>query len=216
MATTPESRLALYNDALQLCEERRLATLTDNVKSRRELDNVWNNGGVDTCLEEADWTFARRTEQIIADPNIQPSFGYIHAFKQPPDWLRTSAIASDPYFQAALTQYGDEGGYWWGDLDVIYVKYVSNDPSYGMNLALWPEWFKQFAAAHFAWKVVGQLTHSKDIKDKVEKERERTMYAARGKNGMDEPPAFFPRGQWSRARQGLYFGRPNRVGAAWY
>jgi hypothetical protein len=215
MPTVSENQLALYNDSLQMVEERRLASLTENRKPRFELDVVWNGGGVNACLEEADWTFARRSVQILADPNIQPSFGFIHGFKQPPDWLRTSAIASDPYYQAALTQYADEGGYWWSDIDTIYVKYVSNDAAYGGNLALWPEWFKQFAAAHFAEKIVGQITHSEKIQQKVEKLREKHMYAARGKNGMDEPPGFFPRGQLSRARQGLYFGRPDRIASDW-
>jgi hypothetical protein len=180
------------------------------------LDEVWADGGINACLEEADWIFARRTAQLVYDPSVQPTFGYIHGFQKPTDWVRTSAIASDPYFQAALTQYQDENGWWWGDLDTIYVKYVSNDVHYGGNMNLWSEGFTQFVHAHFASKIVGIITHSKQVQDKIYKLRMDTLLSARGKDTMNEPPGFFSRGQWSRARQGLYFGRPNRVGASWY
>lgn len=212
MPTVAETQLQLYNDALMLCEERILASTSEPRKPRYLLDAVFSGGGVNACLEEADWIFARRTEQIVYDPSIQPSFGYIHAFQHPSDWLRTSAISFDPYFESNLTQYQDEAGYWWSDLDTIYVKYISSDPAYGGNMALWSEAFKQFAAAHFASKIVGSLTHSQDIKDRVAAERKRTVEAARGKDGMNEPPGFFTRGQLSRARQGRYFGRPDRAG----
>jgi len=216
MATVLETQLQIYNDALKLVEERKLASLTEARKPRYLLDDVWNGGGVDACLEESDWDFARCTNMLVYDPSINPAFGYIHAFKHPPDWLRTSAVASDPYFQSALTQYADEAGYWWGDLAQIYVKYVSNDVNYGGNLALWPESFKQFVAAHFAQKIVGSLTHDKSIKQAVQMEYERLKSGARGKDAMNEPPGFFSRGQLSRARQGLYFGRANRTGEGWY
>jgi hypothetical protein len=216
MATISETQLDIYNQSLFICEERALASTIENRKPRYLLDQIWNNGGVDACLEESDWLFARRTEQIVYDPSIQPSFGYIHAFKKPADWLRTSAVASDPYFQSPLVQYSDEGGYWWGDLDQIFVKYVSNDPAYGGNFSMWPESFKQFVAAHFASKIIGSLTHSKSKIDDVKEERRKLVTAARGKDAMGDPPGFFGRGQLSRARQGLYFGRPGRVDAGWY
>lgn len=210
------SQLALYNQALLYCEERSLASLSEARKPRFLLDQVWNDGGVRACLEEGLWTFATRTESIVFDPNIQPAFGYIHAFQQPPDYIRTVAIASDAYFNSALTQYADEKGYWWGDLDTLFVKYVSDDPLYGKNLAGWPETFKLFVASHFASLIVKSLTHSKEIQDRVEAIRRKNLVSCRGKDGMNEPPGFFPRGQLSRARQGMSFGRPDRTGQGWY
>jgi hypothetical protein len=210
------TQLQIYNDALMLCEERLLASVTEPRKPRYLLDQVWNNGGVNACLEEGLWTFAARTESIVFDPNIQPAFGYIHAFEQPSDYTRTIAIASDPYFNSALTQFRDEGGYWWADLATLYVTYVSTDANYGNNLTLWSEVFKQFVVAHFASKIVKALTHDKEIQDRVEMARKKALESSRGKDGMNEPPGFFPRGQLSRARQGLYFGRPDRSGGGWY
>lgn len=212
MATVAETQLQLYNDALQMCEERPLASLTENRKPRYELDRVWLAGGVNDCLEESDWDFARRTIMATYDPSIQPDFGYLHAFQKPEDWLRTSAVSDDPYFENGLTRYQDEAGYWWADLQSIYIKYISSDPNYGGNLGLWTGAFKQFAASHFASKIVGTLTHDKSIIQKVMGMREGLLGSSRSKDAMNEPPGFFSAGQWSRARRGTYFGRPNRTG----
>lgn len=223
MPGVTETQLALYNDALKLCEEETLGSVTgagtglnEDRKPRYLLDDVWNNGGVSACLEESDWIFARRTLAIAYDPSIQPNFGYLHGFQHPADWLRTSAISPDPYQTNPLTQYKDERGYWWCDLETIYVTYVSNDANYGGNFALWTESFKAFAAAHFAQKIIGGLTHDKRIKEDVYKERQMQLYSARGKDAQNEPPGFFPRGQLVRARRGSYFGRPNYSGGDRY
>lgn len=210
------SQIALYNDSLLLCEERLLASVTEARKPRYLLDQVWNNGGVHACLEEGLWTFAARVIAPVYDPNIQPSFGFIHAFEKPFDYVRTMGISSDPYFNDSLTRFADEAGWWWADLQNIYVKYVSKDDAYGMDLTRWPETFKQFVAAHFASKIVKSLTHDKSIQDRVAMDRKNTLESARSKDGMNEPAHFFPRGQLSRARAGMYFGRPNRGGGGGY
>lgn len=204
--TTP-TQLSIYNEALILCEERILASLTEARKPRYLLDTVWNDGGVQACLEEGMWTFATRTVAIQYNPAIQPAYGYIHAFQKPADYIRTAALSSEPYFQAALTQIADEAGYWWGDLATLYVKYISNDENYGWNLTLWPQTFFDFVCAHFAKKIVKSLTHDKEIQDRVELARKTTLNSSRSKDAMNEPAGFFPRGQLSRARQGMYSGR---------
>ena len=210
------TQLSIYNEALLLCEERTLASLSESRKPRFLLDQVWNDNGLRDCLSEGQWTFATRSISVTYDPNIQPAFGYIHAFQQPADFVRTCGVASDGYFNSALSQFADENGYWWGDMDTMFVKFVSSDPSYGLDLTLWPEYFTRFVEAHFATKIVGPLTHDNNLKMTLEKKREQTLDSARSKNGINEPAGFFPRGQLSRARQGLYFGRPDRNGSGWY
>lgn len=210
MPTTAASQLQIYNDALKLCEERLLASTSEARKPRYLLDDVWNGGGIDACLEESDWDFARRTIAATYDPSIQPSFGYQHAFQHPPDWLRTSGISPDPYFETVLTRYSDEGGYWYADIQTIYVKYVSNDANYGKNYNLMPQSFQNFVAAYFANQIVGVLTHDKQIQAKVEQSWMALLKNAKSKDALNEPPGFFPRGSWTRARQGSQFGRPTR------
>ena len=53
-------RLSLYNDALLLCGERALTSLSEDREPRRLLDQIWNSGGVNVCLAEGQWFFAMR------------------------------------------------------------------------------------------------------------------------------------------------------------
>lgn len=195
------TRLSLYNDALLACGERALNSLTENREPRYLLDQIWNNNGVKNCLEEGQWYFAMRTIQLDYDPDIEPPFGYAHAFDKPTDWIRTVSLASDEFFRAPLLRYNDEAGYWYSDLNTIYVRYVSNDDAYGMNLALWPETFKEFVAAHFAMKVVLKITNDEDRFAKVVKIREMLMRTAKSKAAMADATQFPVPGSWSQSRR---------------
>jgi len=201
------SRLTLYNDALLLCGERSLDTLNDNVEPRRLLDQVWNSNAVDACLEEAQWEFAMRTIRIDYDPGITPDFGYRRAFDKPTDWILTSAIASDEYFRAPLTRYVDETGYWFADEDLIYVRYVSNDSSYGADLSLWPASFTDFVAAHLASKIILKLSKDEaklslfiNPQNPQHSIRGRALTQAKSRCAMSGPVQFPVAGDWAKSR----------------
>ena len=109
MATT---KLNLYNKALRYLGERTLANLTEERAPRRLLDDVYDQGGIEYCLEQGQWHFAMRTISIDYDTTIEPPFGYKRAFSKPADWVVTSALCSDEYFNTPITQYVDEAEYW--------------------------------------------------------------------------------------------------------
>ena len=73
------SRLKIYNGALLLCGQRRLDALTDEAESRHLLDEVWNDGGVNSCLSEGQWRFAMRASRLDFDPAVEPAWGIIAA-----------------------------------------------------------------------------------------------------------------------------------------
>lgn len=194
------SRLALYNLALLFSGERALASLTENREPRRLLDQVWDTGGVDKCLELGQWKFAMRTKQIDYDPDIEPTFGFQRAFDKPTDWVVTSAVCSDAYFRVPLLGYVDEAGYWYSDLDTIYVRYVSNDPGYGTNMDRWPGSFENLVAAYFSLNIVWKLSNSNDAYTKAEKRYEKLLKIALNKDAMADPAKTMPPGRWSRSR----------------
>jgi hypothetical protein len=194
-------RLSIYNDALLICGERALATLSDNVQSRILLDQVWNQNGVLRCLEDGQWFFAMRAEMIDLDPNIHTQFGYPNAFAKPSDWVLTSQVSTDEFFRVPLTRYVDEAGYWYSDLQTIYVRFVSNDPAYGMNLAGWPQTFHDFVAAHFASKVILKLSSDAAKLKEVMDIRSNYLMIAKSRSAMAEPTKFPPPGSWSSARR---------------
>ena len=204
MGTT---RLQLYNDALLMAGERSISSLTVDEEVRYLLDQVWNNNGVDGCLEEGQWEFAMRTVRIDYDPGIQPDYGYTRAFDKPTDWILTSALCSDEFFRVPLTRYVDETGYWFSDLDQIYVRYVSNASGYGSDLSKWPRSFCEFVAAHFASKIIIKVTNDETRlrlfinPDNPEHSiRGRALLHAKSRCAMAGPTQFKPQGQWAGAR----------------
>jgi hypothetical protein len=209
------TQLTLYNGALLRCEERGLASLTEAREPRYLLDSVWNGStsAIDYCLEMGQWNFAIRSVQADYSPSVEPAFGYTRAFNKPTDWLRTAAVASDQYFTAPLEAMFDEGGYWYADLDTIFVRFVSNDINYGNNMGLWPPAFTMTVEAYLASRVVGRIAKAEDIKDRVMKEWSVLVKDARGKNAMDTGRQTFPRGTWSRSRIGQGFGDRGNSGS---
>lgn len=194
------TQLSLYNDALLLCGERFLSSLTEEREPRRLLDQVWSNGGIDACLEMGQWNFAMRTVMIDYDPSIEPDFGYNRAFQKPDDWILTSALCSDEFFTSPNIRHVDEAGYWYADIDALYVRYVSNDTDYGMDLNKWPESFREFVAAHFANKIIYKLASSQDDRDRIAKLCKEALKTAKSRAAMAEPTSFPARGAWVSAR----------------
>ena len=208
MGTT---RLQLYNDALLCAGQRAITDLTVTEESRRLLDQVWNNGGVDGCLEEAQWEFAMRTIRIDYDPSIMPpdGFGYNRGFDKPTDWILTSALCSDEFFRTPLLQYVDEAGFWFSSLDTMYVRYVSNDSGYGGNLANWPKSFTEFVAAHFATQLILKITNDEarmrlfiNLENPLHSIRGRALMKAKSRCAMSGPTVMPAQGSWVSSRRG--------------
>lgn len=193
-------QLSVYNGALLHCAERFLSSLTEQREPRRLLDRVWASNGVKTCLEAGQWNFAMRTVQIDYDPSIEPDFGYGRAFQKPDDWVLTSALCSDEFFREPLLRYVDESGYWYSDLDTLYVRFVSDDTNYGMDMNKWPDSFREFVEAHFASKIVLKLTTSEAQTATVMEARKNLLKTAKSRAAMADPTSFPARGNWVNSR----------------
>ena len=209
------TKLGVFNGALRLCKERKLASLTENREPRRLLDDAWGDGStvgaVRVCLEMGQWTFATKGIRLDYDPSIEPDFGFRKVFDQPSDMVRPVAICEDEYFQQPLLRYSDERRYWFADLDTIYVKYVSNASDYGADLSLWPENFTRLVEAYLAREIVGNLTGADS--EKVEKAWEEAKKDSRSFDAMNKPTAFPPEGSWSASRRGS--GRQSYFSGSW-
>lgn len=194
------TRLSIYNDACLLVGERALSSLTEEVETRRLLDQVYDNRGFRKCLAAGQWVFAMRAVAIDYDVAVDPGFGYQRAFEKPTDWELTSGVWSDEYLETPLTRYADEAGYWYADPDTIYVKYVSNDAAYGLDIANWPTEFEEYVSAYFAQKIakkVGGLAMYKEATFELEQAERK----AKNNNAMASPTKFPARGSWTRSRQ---------------
>lgn len=196
------SKLTVYNGALRECGERKLSSLTENREPRRVLDSVWDNDFIRQCLSEALWNHAMRTVELTYSPSLSPEFGYRYAFDKPTDWLRTASVCSDDRFTAPLLQYNDEAGYWFADLETIYVRYVSDDPEYGADLSLWPAKFTEYVETKLAAKSAKRITGSDSEAARIDKLAKDKLKGARSVDAMNEPTKFAPEGSWVSSRGG--------------
>lgn len=197
------NQLSLFNKALLLMGERSLASLSEEREPRRRLDEVWDNGGaVKTCLEQGQWNFAMRSVQIDYDTSIDPGFGYQRAFEKPTDWVLTSAVCADEFFRVPLLDYWDESGYMYADLDTIYVRYVSNHATYGLDMGKWPESFREYVEEFLCSKVVLAVTEDENKEAASLKRLRKKLLTAKSRAAMAEPTAFPAQGGWTSARQG--------------
>lgn len=203
-------RLKIYKAALRICGETTISALTENREPRRLLDEIWDDGGVQACLENGQWRFATRAIRLDYDTDITPEFGYRYAFQKPTDWVSTAAVSSDEYFNTNLTQYSDEQGYWYSDETILYVKYVSNHADWGGNLADWPQRFADYVSAYFAEKIIRKLTSDDERVLEVRDALKRNELEAKNHDVMGEPTRFPPQGAWNRSRYGTRGSRDDR------
>lgn len=200
------TKLGLYNGALRILKERKLASLSENREPRRLLDDVWGdgstNGAVRYCLEMGQWTFATRSAQVDYSPSITPGFGHRYAFDQPSDMVRVTAVCADEYYTQPLLEYVDERRYWYASQPTIYVKYISNDANYGADLSLWPESFVKVVEAYLAKEIAGSLTQGDDKVRLAEALWDQAKKEARSADAMNKPTVFPPPGSWVSSRRG--------------
>jgi hypothetical protein len=201
------SQLSLYQGALAFLGQPELASLTENREPRHLLDRFYtDDDGIKIVLEHADWNFATRTVKVEFDSALTPDFGLNRAFSKPTDWVRTSQQANDEYFTTPLVdhQFKDEQGYWFADIDTIYVRYVSDDDSYGRDLSLWPSSFVEYFQAYMAMRIAPRLDIAEASKDKLEERVERLYKSAASKDARNEGIKFPPESGWPRSRRGRY------------
>lgn len=207
------SRLTLYNGALRILGDTKLASLTEAKEARYLLDDVWDDGAVDYCLEQGLWNFAIRSAEMTSDPSIEPDFGFSLAYEKSTDWVRTAAVTSDPYFQCVVTAdgYRDEAGYLWTDIAPLYMSWVSNDAAYGNDMSMWPKTFVKFVEYDLAFEICPRMKQAENKLDRVEKAMMRTLTDARSKDAMNNGPQRRPGGSWSRMRRGGDRGSRSRL-----
>lgn len=191
---------SLYDNALLILGERKLASLTENVEPRRVLDTVWDAGAVDACLEEGQWLFARRAAKLDYSPDVTPAFGYQFGFEKPDDFIRTAAVCTDEYYNVPLLQYTEEAGFWYSDYQEIYFKWISNDINFGGDLGKWPTSFKRYVEAYLANEAAPRITEDKNKRQEVYAIMEKRRKKAQSIDAMAEPTKFQPTGSWLSAR----------------
>ena len=194
MGTT---KLKLYNGALLLIGENALSALTDDVKGRYVIDGMYDDA-LDFCLAQGLWAFATRAVSITS--SVTPSFHYTYGFEIPSDLIRIGAVWTDDNEAVPITEYAKEGNYIYADVTPIYIQYISNDASWGLDLTKWPPWYVEYVKAHIAAEICQTITGNTTKTEEARKFEMIQRRAAGNRNAMEKPARFPPRGQWSNAR----------------
>ena len=199
------SKLSLYQGALLNLSIERLDTISEDIEPRHTMDDVWDNQLRDRVLQKGQWNFATRSVKLESSTSTTPTFGYQYAFDKASDFLRTVGVCQDEYFDIPLTRYVDEASWWFADMDPIYVRYVSNDSSYGYDYSIWPPNFSEWVEHYMAYKAGGRLKGQFDT-DALYKKQKQALLEAKSTDAMESPALFPPLGSWSNSRVGWRSG----------
>lgn len=193
------TKLELYNAALGYLGPVRLANLNENRPDRRELDAVYD-GALQTILEQGLWFFALRTVRLTPDADVEPMFGRSYVFSVPTDFVRLRLISTDERQEVEDTTFRREGNYWHSDHSILYVTYVSNHTSYGLDLGKWPEAVADAAAAEMAEKSTLPISKDKGTKNDLAFIKKRALVDAKRLNAVDERVKGKPLSSWASNR----------------
>jgi hypothetical protein len=148
-------KLAVYNDALLLIGERKLASLTENREPRRLLDSAFDFGAVEYCLEIVKPVFSRKTIKLtVSVPSTNHDMDNV--FTLPADWISTVDVYSDSRLDQPITRYINEDRTIACEYETIFVRYCSSD-----NASVFTKWSPVFArvvSAYLARDISMRLT----------------------------------------------------------
>lgn len=196
-------RLTIYNGALRECEERKLASLTEDREPRRLLDDAWSagKGMIAFALAAKQWRFGRRSVQLDYDTAVDPAYGRRYAFAQPDDYIRTCKLCSDERMDVPFLDYEVEAGYWYADVEPLYLSYISTDTNYGGDLTLWPPAFVLWVETHLASLIAPRLVGVEKANRLIKLASMRLKEAA-SVDAMEDPTKFPPPGSFVLSRGG--------------
>ncbi len=196
------SALSLFNKALRYLGERKLASLNENRESFRYLQDEYSDNNL-FCISQGNWNYAMREAEFQAEDAISPNFGYAYVFQKPVDWNHTFQVSDNEAFDPLLRDYTDQNNFWYSNIATIYVKYISIDPNYGLNLGLWTPAFVEYVACRLAWTYVPRLQDKDKIK-MINDALKRAKAEALSTDSQDLPPGKPSWNTWvlSRAPRG--------------
>lgn len=193
------SKLSLYNGACLILKQRRLSGLSDTGPARQALDLVYDDT-VQYMLEQGLWNHAQRSVALTPDPDVTPSFGFRNAFEHPADMVRITKISPSERFYPTLEHYLDEGGYFYADIQTMYLMYVSNGADHGLDLSRWPASFSRAVEFELALRIGPTIGITSNAIDDVEKRGLRALRDARSKDALRQPAEDLQPGRLVKSR----------------
>ena len=213
MGTT---KLQLYKRAITLCEQTPISALTDNVESRKRCDDHYDDVLL-WLMEQGFWRSAMRTVEITQNTGVAPAFSFEYAHDEPSDFIRKHVISLSEFLHPPLDEqsggngYLMEGGYIWANATPVYMRYVSNDASYGYDLTKWTEGMAAAAAFELAGRVAPFLTGSGTKAEELKAKAIERAGRAATFDVLQQTTQTVREGRWTGARFGSSRSNYRRV-----
>lgn len=196
-------KLALYNVACLALGDQRLGALTDDRPIRYDLDELYDRGKglINWAMEKGYWKWAVRAIKIDPSTSVEPAFGFSEAYQIPTDFVQLDMISSSETFSRPLDVYEFEGDYIYTNVVPLYLRYTSDDGSWGADLTKWPVTFLEWLGTYMALKVCPR-TKSEAFVEDLRKTERRLFYATRSADARNKPPRWAPLSTWASSRLG--------------
>ena len=193
-------KLVIFKGALRLLGDAHgLSSLTEVNPAREALESAWNPA-ITYLLEQGLWNFAIRPVELANDEDAEPLHGYNHVFSKPDDWVRTAAVSDEGTFRGGFEDFDDVVGYWYANVDPLYVKYVSDDEAYGWNIGAWRQSFAKTAEAYLAFECGLPISADRGNRNDLYSLYEKRLSKAKALDAVDERVRYQPAGRLVRSR----------------
>jgi len=162
------TKLGLYNDALLLLGQRALSTDTEAREPRYDLDNLYNNGGVDYCLEIGRPRYASKLVSLTgAAPVAVTQFAWQIDLPDA-DFLALDGVFADGKLEQKVKKFYREADYILCDFQSVYVRYIVDFATSGLT-NMTPS-FGRVVSAYFARELSVKLDPDSysDINDELD------------------------------------------------
>lgn len=143
-------KLSLYNNALLLIGQRRLTGLTEDREPRHLLDDAYDLGAIEYCLEVVKPVFSRKTATLNSTtPSTEHDLDNVYTL--PGDYLSVVEVYSDSKLDQQISRYIIEGNTLSCEYATIYIRYISND--HVSSFTNWSQAFTRVVSAFLAREV---------------------------------------------------------------
>ena len=202
MGTT---KLAIYKKAIRSIKQTPIGALTDDVQVRHRCDDEYD-GVLAWLLEQAFWRTAMRSAQITQNEAIDPAFAFDYAHDLPSDFVRRETISASEFLDPPLDEqiggpgYLIEGGYIWANVTPLYMRYVSNDASYGYDLTLWTDGMAEAAGLQLGSRIAPYVAASAEMAEELHEASMVRVGRAATFDSLQQTTRRMREGTWSKVR----------------
>jgi len=191
------SKLSIYKGALRLLGPHELASLSDDRPERYQLEDAWDDA-LAFMLEQGLWNFAIRSTTLTDVGS--PISGWDYAFTAPTDFVRTVGISNEATFFIGFEDFQFQTRKWYANVDTLYLRYVSNDASYGLDVTKWPATFCKAMEAYLAFESGLPISGDRGNRNDLYSLYKSRLARAKTLDAFDEAVKQEPAGRLVRAR----------------